>query len=226
MAFYDNSPDLVDDIPKVEAPAPAPSAPQSNDPTAPAPAAPPAAAAPPAPGYYIADLSAPPPPPPADAAEIEGRASFSDTLAAQADAMPHGSEVAVHLGRAAEAAGLAGDEAAAVAGEWAATFKAHGVSAADAVDLTDIGARIYREGIPDESTEAGWVSQINERLRSEFGSAEAAERAADLARAWVARDARLCDWLERTRLGSHPRVVVALAKAAHTAQKAGKWQPK
>lgn len=218
MAFYDNSPDLVDDIPKAEAPAP------TRDSAAPpAPAAPPAAAAPPAPGYYIADLSAPPSPPPADAAEIEGRASFVDTLAAQADAMPHGSEVAVHLGRAAEAAGLAGDEAAAVAGEWAATFKAHGVSAVDAVDLTDIGARVYREGIPDESTEAGWVSQINERLRSEFGSAEAAERAADLARAWVARDPRLCDWLERTRLGSHPRVVLALAKAAHNARKAGRF---
>lgn len=206
MAYYDNSPDLVDDIPKAEAPAP-----------------PPDSAAPPAPGYYIADLSAPPPPPPADAAEIEGRASFADTLAAQADALPFGSEVGVHLGRAAEAAGLAGDEAAAVVNEWGATFKAHGISASDAMDLTTIGARIQRDGIPDEATEAGWISEINDSLRREFGSAEAAERAADLARAWVARDPRLCDWLETTRLGSNPRVVVALAKAAHKARNAGRF---
>ena len=171
-------------------------------------------------------MSAPPAPPPADAAEIKARTALVDTLAAQADALPHGSEVAVHLGRAAEAAGLAGDEAAAVVNEWSATFKAHGVSASDAMDLTTIGARIQREGIPDEATEAGWVSEINEGLRREFGSAEAAERAANLAGAWVARDPRLLAWLEATRLGSHPKVVIALAKAANTAFKAGRWQPK
>lgn len=208
-AFYDNSPGMVDDL------TPAPTAP----------AAPAPAVAPPAPSY-TADLSAPPAPPPANAAEVKARGSLVDTLAAQADAMPHGSEVAVHLGRAAEAAGLAGDDAAAVASEWAGTFKAHGIAANDAVQLIDIGASIHRDGPPDEATEVGWLREVDERLRREFGSAEAADRAADLARAWVQRDARLCDWLERTRLGSHPRVVVALAKAAHTAHKAGKWQPK
>ena len=147
-AFYDNSPGMVDDLTPASGPPAAPAAP--------APAAPPAAATPPA--SNIADMSAPPAPPPADAAEIKARTALVDTLAAQADALPHGSEVAVHLGRAAEAAGLAGDEAAAVVNEWSATFKAHGVSASDAMDLTTIGARIQREGIPDEATEAGWVS--------------------------------------------------------------------
>jgi hypothetical protein len=203
-AFYDNSPGMVDDIITPPAPGAAPT--------------PPAAADPPA----STDTPAPPTPP-ADAAEVKARIALVDTLAAQADALPHGSEVAVHLGRAAEAAGLAGDEAAAVAGEWQATFRAHGVSAGDAVDLITIGAGIHRDGPPDEDTEAGWVREVNDRLRSEFGSAEAAERAADLARAWVARDPRLCAWLERTRLGSHPRVVLALARAAHNARKAGRF---
>ncbi|GCL64952.1 hypothetical protein [Pseudaquabacterium pictum] len=210
-AFYDNSPGMVDDL------TPPPAAPA-------APAAPPAAATPPA--SNTADMSAPPAPPPADAAEVKARGSLVETLAAQADAMPHGSEVVVHLGRAAEAAGLAGDDAAAVASEWAGTFKAHGIAANDAVQLVDIGASIHRDGPPDEATEVEWLREVDERLRREFGSAEAADRAADLARAWVQRDARLLAWLEATRLGSHPRVVLALAKAAHTAHKAGKWQPK
>lgn len=214
MPFYDASPGMIDDIPKAEAPAPAP---------APAPGAKPAPA-PPAP-TYVDNLSAPPASP-ADAAEVKARSTLVDKLAAQADAMPHGSEVGVSLTRAAEGSGLMGDAAAAVASEWADTFKAHGIAATDAMQLVDIGASIHRNGPPDEATEAVWLSEVVEGLRREFGSPEAAERAADLAGAWVARDPRLLAWLEATRLGSHPRVVLALAKAAHTAHKAGKWKPK
>lgn len=197
-------------------------APSAN--AAPAPAAPAATPAEPPPGHYIADLTGKAGTGPASPAEIAERGNLAERLAQESDALPHGPEVRVALMRAAEAAGKLDSEAQAVVDEWAGTFRAHGISSADASDLVTIGAGIQRNGIPDEATEEGWLREIPERLRAEFGSAEAAEQAADLARAWVARDPRLRQYLERTRLGSHPRVVVAIAKAARQAHKAGKWR--
>lgn len=216
--------------PDQDAPAAAPATPedQTGVPPATSPAAavePPARSAPP-PGFYFADLSAAPAPVPVTATEIADRGKLAERLAQESDALPHGPEVRVALIRAAESAGNLDTEAQAVADEWAGTFAAHGISARDAVELTGIGAGVQRDGIPDEATEERWLREIPERLRFEFGSAEAAERAAELARAWVGRDARLREYLERTRLGSHPRVVLAIAKAAYQAHTTGKWRPK
>lgn len=192
--------------------------------TPPAPEAPAAAPAEPPPGHYIADLSGKSGTGPASPAEIAERGTLAERLAQESDALPHGPEVRVALLRAAQEAGKDDAEAQAVADEWASNFRAHGLSSADASDLVTIGAGIQRNGIPDEATEERWLNEIPERLRSEFGSPEAAEQAADLARAWVARDPRLRQYLERTRMGSHPRIVLAVAKAARQAHKAGKWR--
>lgn len=214
MAFYDNSPGMVDDIEPV---APAADPPQPAAPAADP--APPARSEPP-PGFYFADLGAPPAPPPPDAA---GRAAAVAELVQSADGLPLGSDVGVALTRAAADLGQDAEAAAATAAEWGDTFRAHGIAQNDAHDCISAAMTIERDGIPDEDTEAAWLPEVQERLAREFGGQEAGERAADLARAFVARDPALLAYLERTRLGSHPRVVLAIAKAAHKARNAGRF---
>lgn len=215
MSFYDNSPGMVDDIPPAVSTPPADAAPEPGKPApAAGPAAPPAAA------------PAPKPAAPAAAPDAAGRVAAVAELEKDADGLPLGSDVGVALTRAAAELGQDEASAAAVASEWLDTFKAHGIAQGDAHDCISAAMTIERDGIPDEDTEAAWLPDVQERLAREFGGQEAGERAADLARAFVARDPALLAYLERTRLGSHPRVVLAIAKAAHKAANAGKWRPK
>lgn len=204
MSFYDNSPGMVDDIPPAVSTPPADAAPEPGKPV---PAAGPAA-------------------PPAAAPDAAGRAAAVAELEKSADGLPLGSDVGVALTRAAAELGQDEASAATTAAEWLSTFKAHGIAQGDAHDCISAAMTIERDGIPDEDTEAAWLPEVQERLAREFGGEEAGERAADLARAFVARDPALLAYLERTRLGSHPRVVLAIAKAAHKAHAAGKWRPK
>lgn len=138
------------------------------------------------------------------------------------DGPPLGQPVDVAFQRAAEALGLPGHEQQELMSQWKPTFEAFGLDESAAIEMVEIG-RSAAQRAPDEATEARWLAQCEDVLAREFGGAEAAARAADLARAYVARDPRLVEYLEETRLGSHPRVVLAVAKAAHNARRAGKF---
>ena len=173
------------------------------------------------PGEPASTSATPRPAPPATL--MASREAELAELGKASDGLPFGADVGVALTRAAHDVGASAAEAEAVTAEWLGTFAAHGIAQDDAHTLIEIGASVTRGGPPSEEMEAGWISEIEDRLAREFGGQEAAERAADLAAAYIARDKRLCEWLEATRLGGHPRVVLAIAKAAHNARKAGKF---
>lgn len=158
-----------------------------------------------------------------DPGAAQDRAAELEALARQADGLPYGSEVRTHIARGVESLGGDAAAGAAAAEEWEATFRAHGIAQPDVLQLIEVGLAVERGGPPSEDVEQQWLREIPERLCQEFGSPEAAERAADLAAAYVGRDPQLLAWLEETRLGSHPRVVLAIAKAAHNARRAGKF---
>lgn len=166
---------------------------------------------------------APAPAPAIDPALLQAREAELAELRKTADGMPLGQTTEVALQRACEAVGLDGAEAAAIVAQWLPTFEAHGIAARDVDDCITAGMGIAKSGPPDEATEARWLAQCADMLAREFGGAGPAARMADLARAYVARDKQLCTYLQETRLGSHPRVVLAIARAAHNARRAGKF---
>lgn len=57
------------------------------------------------------------------------------------------------------------------------------------IEMVEIGRSVVQKA-PDEATEARWLTQCEDVRAREFGGAEAAARAADLARAYVARTSR------------------------------------
>ena len=155
--------------------------------------------------------------------EDPDRAALVASLAAQSDALPFGSEVGVALERAAEDLHLSGDDAKALIADFDEAFRAHGISGRDAMDLIPIVTTTLRDGPPDEATEGRWEQGINDALVSEFGSQWAANEAAEVARQWVQRDPALVQFLDDTRLGNNGSVVVAVARAAMNARRAGKF---
>jgi hypothetical protein len=167
-------------------------------------------------------LQAPPAPPPAvDPELLKARESELAELRKGSDGPPLGQPVQVAFQRAAEALGLPAHEQQAISAQWLPTLEAFGLDESAAIEMVEIGRSVAQKA-PDEATLDKWSHDAFERLKIEFGGDEAADRAMDLASAYVARDPRLVTYLKATGLEFHPRVTLAVAKAAHNARKAGK----
>ncbi len=106
--------------------------------------------------------------------------------------------------------GLEPDEAKESAKHWAQTFNTYGVTESQADHLVAIGVGVLSGRV--EADERAWASDARVALSTEFG--QSADLALKLARELVQRDPQLAGFLDSTGLGSHPRVVVALANAA------------
>jgi hypothetical protein len=106
-----------------------------------------------------------------------------------------------------ERLGLSPDDTAAAVSDWAGRFQSYGVDGSDADQLVSIGLG----AIAGNVDQSGWASQARTALNREFG--DAGKALAD-ARALVARDAGLRDFLENTGLGNHPKVAVVIAQRA------------
>lgn len=194
---------MVDDIPRdataKSAPASAPTTPAASvDKPGPAPASPPAA------------------PPAAQGLDALRHAPHAEPV------MPYGPEVRNEAVQAAESSGMSAEQAAQVGEAWTAIFHAHGVTPNEATHLVDAGLAVSR-GLPDADTEAGWIDEATERLRGEYGP-DGSTHALELARRYVKAHPQLDAYLTKTRLGNHPRVVLAVTGAAHRAFKAGRFK--
>lgn len=219
MSYFDNSPNLVDDLtPKAETEAAVamlgggedkPSNNPNQTPTS-APASAPASA--PQAGQPTETRS----PLAADALIGSERSPFA------ADVSPYGSHVAINVQRAAESKGRPNDEAIAIGKEWAQSFAHFGVPESHVAHLVGAGLQVA-DAPPTAEVEAAWQAEAKERLAMDFGGPEAGARALETARAWVQKHPQLASFLQRTRLGNHPRVVSAIAETASMARKAGKF---
>jgi hypothetical protein len=119
------------------------------------------------------------------------------------------------------AAGVAlvpAEEVAAGLREVAPLFEEYGVRGDEAAVLARIGTAAILQP-PDDARLGQWEADATDALRREFG-AEAPRALADAQRL-VASDRKLHDLLHSTGLGSHPQVVVQIAKVATARRKAG-----
>ncbi|MGC4080282.1 MAG: hypothetical protein QM702_25180 [Rubrivivax sp.] len=241
MSFYDNSPGMVDDIPRPAA-APAPRAPAPAASAAPRPASP----APAAGGSLLGDGPGPQKPTPspegAAAAALYSKSQMAETpdkpapeapgpdslaYAPHAEAaLPYGPNVENALRRAAETSpnttlAARADE---TAKHWAGVFAAHGVPDAEVAHLIDAGYAVARGDLTPATTDEAWPREALERVAAEYGGPENAQRLIGQARAYVQAHPALDRYLNATRLGNHPRVVLSLVNAANRAVNAGKFK--
>jgi hypothetical protein len=117
------------------------------------------------------------------------------------------------------AAGVAlvpAEEVAAGLREVAPLFEEYGVRGDEAAVLARVGTAAILNP-PDDARLGQWEADATDALRREFGAN--APRALADAQRLVASDKKLFDLLHSTGLGSHPQVVVQLARAAR--RKAG-----
>jgi hypothetical protein len=231
MSFYDNSPGRVDDIPRPAAP------PATPRPAAPAPAAG---------GSLLGDGSTQRKPTPspegAAAAALYDQSEMAETpdkpapvapgpdslaYAPHAEAaLPYGPDVENALRRAAESSPdtTLNARAEETAKHWAGVFAAHGVPDSEVAHLIDAGHAVARGDLTPATTEEAWPREALERVATEYGGPENAQRVIAQARAYVQAHPALHRYLTATRLGNHPRVVLSLVNAAHRAVNAGKFK--
>lgn len=119
---------------------------------------------------------------------------------------------------AVERFGLEPADARESAQEWAGVFNRYSLSSAESQHLTEIAV-----GVMTGSTEVdalAWANDARAALTSEYG--DSAETMLAASRKLVAQDPKLYDYLHRTGLGSHPKVVLAIARKARSLQRAGR----
>lgn len=138
-----------------------------------------------------------------------------------ANVMPYGPQVAQSVQRAAESVGEDAETAQASAAAWSQAFDHFGIPEAHIDHLVSAGLQVA-SGPPDEATAKAWTSEAHQRLASEYGGPDGGARALETARAWVQAHPGLVQFLDRTGLGNHPRVVAAIAATARQAQQDGK----
>lgn len=117
--------------------------------------------------------------------------------------------------------GIEGRAAEAEHKTWAGVFADLGLSSQEATDMVTVG-------LMDEPTAEvlqGWPAQAEAALKEQYGDADWQQALAD-ARLLVGRDPRLKDFLNRTQLGNHPRVVKLAAERARTLIASGKLKRK
>jgi hypothetical protein len=95
------------------------------------------------------------------------------------------------------------EENKAAAREWLEIFADTEISPVDARELVGVVQGLSE--LPTDEVRAGWEKTATEDLRRAYG-ADAQQALAD-ARAFVARDSRLANFLHQTGLGSHPAFV-------------------
>lgn len=115
--------------------------------------------------------------------------------------------------RAAEALAIEPGEVPALTAEWVDTFGRYGLSGDESANLVGIGQAALRDVGAALDQEPTWRRDALSALRKEFGG-HRTQAALDAARQLVAQDATLGAFLQRTGLGSHPRVVALLARKA------------
>ena len=201
--FYDRS-NMVGDIPREPAPA-------AQEP-APAPPAPPAASTADKDVALFADDTA-------SEKKTEPEAPSRSPFAA--DVMPYGPEHGNSVRTLAEANGEDAETAQAVADAAVRNMEHYGLPGNQVENIVAACSSIA-SGPPDAATTESWRREALEGLASDYRGQEGAAEALKTARAWVAKHPELSAWLQKTRLGDHPRVIRAIAATAHQARKDGR----
>jgi hypothetical protein len=184
--------------------------------------------------------AAPPAPaatPPAPAANTADKdvALFTDDTAAEkkpeleapsrspfaADVLPLGPESANSVRALAEANGEDSETAQALADAAVRNLVHFGVPGTHVANVID-ACNSLAAGAPDSATVEAWRRDSMEALGSDFGGPEGAAAALETAKAWVRAQPQLRAWLNSTGLGSHPKLVRAIAATAHQARKDGR----
>lgn len=98
-------------------------------------------------------------------------------------------------------------------------FHTHGISSDDAQFVTEV-AVAAEVSPPGDDVLNQWRGAAHDTLRQEFG--DSAKVALADARALVAQDKQLHDYLDRTGLGNHPKIVRIVANRARQLRLAGK----
>ena len=162
--------------------------------------------------------AAPPAPSPPPTTELDDAAQ---TLFAPAPAepVPMSRIAAGAIERAAIDAGALPDEAQQAAGEWVALLAQHDIVGRTAEQVVEaaISATVTP---PDDTAVQAWVDTSLRDLRAEFG--DNWRSALDDAKALIASDKRLFDYLDRTGFGNHPSIVRAAVARARALRSAGK----
>lgn len=105
------------------------------------------------------------------------------------------------------------EENKAAAAEWREIAADVGLSVSDTSELADI---IYgTKEIPSAEVLVGWEREALDDLRREYGEKGAQQALADAQRL-IARDPRVAYMLEETGLGSHPKFVAHVVRAARS----------
>ncbi len=143
---------------------------------------------------------------PADAKDVDG---YDKT---------HASTQRVIIEAGVQRLGLEPDAAHESATEWAQTFNRYGLASSESNDLTEIAVGVMSGAV--EPDRQAWANDARSTLTSEYG--ESAEAILEASRKLVAQDKPLFAYLDRTGLGSHPRIVSLIARKAHALRKAGK----
>lgn len=119
------------------------------------------------------------------------------------------------IGQALEELGIEGEQLQVEQRAWAGVMGDMGVSATEATDLVQLALM----DTPEPAVIEGWAGEAMQGLRDAFG--DDADQALADARLLISRDPRVKDFLNRTRMGNHPRVVLLAAERARAAFAAG-----
>lgn len=107
--------------------------------------------------------------------------------------------------------GLSPTDAEQVAGTWVKVFDEFRVSSDDAGYLSELGVSAAANGVDDE-THLSWKKAAYSALQTEFGDTQ--DLAMRDANALLGRHPRLLKQLLDSKLASHPKVVIAIARHA------------
>ncbi|RVT53969.1 hypothetical protein ENE75_03575 [Rubrivivax albus] len=119
---------------------------------------------------------------------------------------------------AVEQLGLEPDVARQASTEWAQVFRENEISTDEAATLSTIAAGLVGGSVQPDPI--AWRNAARAELVSEYGANSEAALAA--AKAFVAKDRALAEFLDEHGLGDHPAVVRTIARRAWTLKKAGK----
>lgn len=150
---------------------------------------------------------------PAEAGEPETDI-YGEPLPLKLDAVQRGIQTA-----ALERFDLPPEEAQQSALEWGTLFKTYEVGAESQSTLTELGIGAMANP-PDDAQMLSWQNAARSELTSAFG--DSADLALADAQKMVAGHKALGEFLDRTGLGSHPRVVLQLAERARYLRTRGK----
>lgn len=105
------------------------------------------------------------------------------------------------------------EQAAEMAASWVPLMHEFDLNATESSQLTELGVSMTVNEVDADTVEA-WVGDAKSALREEYG--DRAGEALNAARQLVGRNPAVRQWLEDTKLGSHPQFVrVAAAKAMY-----------